>query len=235
MERTGGHETIMNLTFAPKLGTIVPDMSTDKVDPLYGLSAALFGKARRHVLALLYGHADESFYLRQIVRAVNLGQGAIQRELAHLTATGIVLRRRQGNQIYFQANRACPIFSELKALVIKTSGVVEVLRTALANLRDQITVAFVYGSLATGAEKSASDVDLMVIGEVTSGGVARILQDAQTTLAREINPTVYPPDEYRKKIKAGHHFLKSVINEPKLFVIGGERELAGLGQKQLAR
>ena len=210
-------------------------MSTVNLQARHGISEALFGKTRRAALGLFYGHADESFYLRQIVRTLNLGQGAVQRELTRLTGAGLVVRRRQGNQVYFQANRDCPIFPELKTLVVKTSGVTEVLRGALTELGKKIIVAFLYGSMATGREKATSDVDLMVVGDVSVGALAGGLHHAQKTLAREINPTVYSPFEFRKKIKAGHHFLKSVLKEPKLFVIGGPRELEGLAQKRLAR
>src|SRR5438309_2053234 len=103
-------------------------MSTEPTD---GLSAALFGKARRHVLALLFSHPDESFYLRQVVRAAGVGMGAVQRELKRLAQSGIVTQKRQGPHVHYQANRRCPIFIDLHKLVIKTSGVADILRQAL--------------------------------------------------------------------------------------------------------
>ena len=73
------------------------------------LSGALFGKTRRAVLALLYAHPDEAFYLREVAREADAGQGSVQRELARLTKAGIVERIERGRQVYYQANRACPI------------------------------------------------------------------------------------------------------------------------------
>jgi len=202
------------------------------MEPL--VSSVLFGKTRQAVLALLYGHADESFYLRQIVRAISPGQGAVQRELAHLTAAGLLIRTRQGNQVYYQANRNTAVFFELKSLLVKTAGVADVLRSALAVHSDRIQAAFLYGSVAAGTDKANSDIDLLVIGQVSFGEVSDAVGGAQEKLQREINPSVYSPEEFRKKLLAGHHFLKQIFQDPKIFLIGSEHELKRLGAKRLA-
>lgn len=196
--------------------------------------SALFGKARQALLALLYGHDKESFYLRQIVRAVSQGQGAVQRELAHLTAAGLLVRTRRGNQVYYQANRDAPIFPEMKSLLVKTAGAADVLRAALAGFSDRIQIALLYGSLASGKDRVASDIDLLVIGKVSFGEVAEAVSGAQEKLQREINPSVYSSEEFRRKLLAGHHFLKQVFQDPKIFLIGSEHELKRLGAKRLA-
>lgn len=198
------------------------------------VSSALFGKTRQAVLALLYGHDRESFYLRQIVRAVCLGQGTVQRELAHLTAAGLLVRTRQGNQVYYQANRNAPIFPEMKSLLVKTAGAANVLRAALAGFSDRIQIALLYGSLASGKDRANSDIDLLVIGKVSFGEIAEAVGGAQEKLQREINPSVYSPEEFRKKLLSGHHFLKGIFQGPKIFLIGSERELKRLGAKRLA-
>jgi hypothetical protein len=107
------------------------------------LGGTLFGKSRTAVLALLFGHPDQEFYLRQVIRAAGGGVGAIQRELDQLTKAGIVCRTVRGSQVFFQADATCPVFEELKALVAKTAGAADVLRSALAPLNDRIRVAFV--------------------------------------------------------------------------------------------
>ncbi len=130
------------------------------------LTPALFGKTRTAVLGLLFSHADESFYLRQIVRRTGIGLGAAQRELRQLTQSGIVRREARGNQVYYQADKHCPAFSEIKSLVMKTAGSVSVIASALSPLADRIDVAFIFGSIATSSERSASDVDVLIIGRV---------------------------------------------------------------------
>lgn len=202
---------------------------------LNNLGAALFGKTRRSLLALFYGHPDRSFYLREVVRTIGAGQGAVQRELAQLTAVGLLLRTRRGNQVYYQANPQTPVFTELKSLIVKTAGVADVVREALAELAENIIVAFVHGSLARGRGQAGSDVDLVVIGDLSFGEVVTALRPAQERLQREVNATVYSATEFRKKLRAGHQFLTRIMTTPKIFLAGGDHELANLGPKRLAR
>jgi predicted nucleotidyltransferase len=194
------------------------------------LSTVLFGQSRRSILALLYGHVDKEFYLREIARRAGTGIGATQRELGQLTDAGLLVRVRRGHQVYYQANKQNAIFSEMKSILTKTSGIQDVLKDALAPLAERIRLAFVYGSIARGAETGSSDVDLMVVGEVGFTDVVSALSESESKLGREVNPTVYGPREFREKVTAKNHFLSTVAKEKKLFVIGDEREFRRLGQ-----
>ncbi len=195
---------------------------------------SLFGHTRSALLAMLYGHADQSFYVRQLVRAVGAGHGALQRELRYMTEMGLVLRKTQGNQVLYQANSQSPIFSEIKGLITKTVGMHDVIRSALVSLELKIQIAFVYGSVARQKERANSDVDLMVLGDASFSEVVSALGPAQKALGREINPTVFPASEFRSKLAAGNHFLRSVMKEKRLFVLGTENELTKLASEQLA-
>ena len=192
---------------------------------------SLFGHTRSALLAMLYGHADQSFYLRQLVRAVGAGHGALQRELKHLTDMGLIVRTVQGNQVLYRANSQSPIFSEIKSLISKTVGIRDVIRSALASLGSEIQIAFVYGSVARQRERASSDVDLMVVGNTPFSDVVSALGPAQKALGREINPTVFPVSEFRSKLAAGNHFLRLVMKEKRLIVLGNENELAELVSK----
>lgn len=191
----------------------------------------LFGQTRGKLLALLYGHVDQTFYVRQLVRKVGAGHGAIQRELQQLTNLGLLVRRMQGNQVLYQANSASPIFPEIKSLIAKTVGVRDAIRSALVGLRARIQIAFVYGSVAQQTERAKSDVDLMVLGKVAFTDLVAALGPVQETLAREINPTVFSVSEFRSKLRAGNHFLRNVMAAKKLFIVGTEHELAELASE----
>ena len=217
---------IKNLIIATKKGTKAPCMSTTFHNN--SLSATLFGKTRRAVLALLYSHVDESFYLRQIARAAGADMGAVQREVKNLSKAGIIRRTTSGRQVYYQANPECPVYDELKSLIIKTAGMGDVLRAALAPLENRIHVAFLFGSLVQSGQRSGSDADIMVVGDVTFAEVVSTLGSFQETVRREINPIVYPLEEFRSKLAANHHFLKSVIDGAKFFLIGDQHELERL-------
>jgi predicted nucleotidyltransferase len=196
------------------------------------IAQVLFGSTRREILALLLGHPDERFYLREILRAVGSGSGAVQRELKQLVAAGLVDRDARGHQVYFSANREAPIFPELQAIIAKTSGAADVLRTSLATLIGQghIDLAFVYGSVARGEQTARSDIDLLVVGDTSLANVAPALRAAEARLGREINPTVYPVKEFRDKVKSETSFLKRVLAGPKLFVVGDDRVLSRLAR-----
>ncbi len=190
---------------------------------------ALFGKTRLAVLALFLTHPEQEYHHRQVSRAVNSGQGAVHRELNRLAEAGVLLRTRKGRQVFYQANRDCPFFSELKSLLVKTSGVADVLRRALAGLGDRIRFAFIFGSFAGNRENARSDIDLAVIGAVSFGEVVAALSEAQGTLAREINPVVYSIEEFKSKA-AGSHFAGRLKGTEKLFLIGSADEFDRLAE-----
>ena len=192
------------------------------------LATVLFGKTRRAIFSLLYGHPDQAFYLREIVRRVDVGMGAVQQEVKQLSEVGIIQRTVRGHQVYYQADSSCPVFRELRGLVVKTTGMVDVLRIALRSLASRIKAAFIYGSVVRGEERNGSDVDVLVVGSVTFAEVSSAFSDAQKTLSREINPTVYPIKEFQAKLAKEHHFLKSVMEQEKIFLIGDEDALKRL-------
>ena len=198
------------------------------------LAETLFSRNRRAVLSLLFGHPDETFYLRQIIRLSGGGVGAIQRELRQLTEAGLLRRTVRGNQVYFQANADCPVFEEMKSILAKTSGTADLLRAALAPLANGISVAFIYGSVARCQQRAQSDIDLLLIGDATFSEVVERLAGAQVQLCREVNPTVYSVQEFSAKIQARHHFVTSIVKREKIFLIGDDRELKRLAEKRLA-
>jgi predicted nucleotidyltransferase len=207
----------------PKKGTIVPVMGTPIENS--NLSANLFGKTRRAVLSLLYGHADEAFYIRHIVRVAGAGHGAVQRELKQLTDAGIIQRTVRGKQVYYQANAKCPIFAELKSLIVKTAGLADVLREALAPVAEQIAFAFVYGSMASGEANSASDIDLLVVGDIDEMALHEAISQAENRLARPVNYTLMSQLEFRKRRSERGSFLARVLSGPRIMIMGSIDEI----------
>lgn len=199
------------------------------------LADLMFGRTRGAILALLYGRADQTFYTRQIAREVAASVGAVQRELKNLTKVGLVIRTALGSQVFYQANRDAPIFSEMHSLVNKTVGIFSMLRSALHPLSTQVAVAFVYGSVARQAETAQSDIDLMVVGKASIDDVISHLASVEKNTGRPINPTVYSVSEFKAKIADGNHFLRAVLKDPKVFLLGDEDELGKVGGVRLAK
>ena len=202
------------------LSTLVLTMRTEPS----ALGDLLFGRTRGRLLATLYDKPDSTFFVRQLARHIDGSAGTVQRELATLTAAGLLLRDDRENQVFYRANRAHPAFPELHSLLAKTTGVFHMLREALTPLAENIEFAFVYGSFAKGEEKAESDVDLMVAGEVTFDDLLRQVAPVEQVLNRPINPSIYARDELRTKIHSGNHFLKAVQPGPLVFLIGSENE-----------
>ena len=210
----------------PKMGT-KKRQSSNRAPVVSGVADALFTKVQQRVLAVLFGNHARSFYANELIALACSGSGAVQRQLAQLEAAQLVTVRRVGNQKHYQANASAPIFEELRSLVLKTSGLVDVLRAALAPLASQIDLAFVYGSVAKGKDTEKSDIDLMVVSErVAYADIFATLEPATTRLGRTINPTLFSRMELDKRILDGTAFVKRVLEQPKLWVIGEDRGLA---------
>ncbi len=191
------------------------------------LAAALFSSTQQRVLALLFGQPERSFYATELIALASAGSGAVQRELARLTQSGLVTVRRVGAQKFYQANPGCPILEELCGIVLKTVGLAEPLRGALAPLAPQIELAFVYGSVAKREDTAASDIDLMVVSDdLTYADVFGKLEAASKKLGRTVNPTVYSRAELTRRLKQRNAFVTRVLAQPKLWLIGNDRDLA---------
>lgn len=199
--------------------------NTPKKGPDSGLGSALFGSVKQRVLGLLFSNPERTFYVNELLRLTGAGKGAVSRELDRLTEVGILVVQKVGNQKHYKANRATPIFDELHGIVVKTFGVADALRQALVPVADRILAAFIYGSIATGRDTSASDIDLFVISErLGYADLLSALQPAEATLQRKINPNVYSLKELFERRTP---FLEKVLERPKIFLIGSEDDLRG--------
>lgn len=187
------------------------------------LADALFPKVRQRVLAVLFGAPDRSYYANEVIALAQSGTGAVQRELADLSAAGLLTVRKQGNQKHYQANAQSPVFAELRGLVLKTVGLADVLREALAPLAAQITQAFVFGSLAKQQDSTASDVDLLLVSDTLGyGDVLAALEPAMHRLGRTINPALYTAADFQTRRVGDNAFINRVLQQPKIWLIGQE-------------
>ena len=168
--------------------------------------------------------------MRRAASIIGCGQGAVQRELQRLAAAGLLTRSRRGHRVMYQADPTHPIYAEMRGLVLKTVGLADVLRDALLPLAADITSAFVFGSLANGTAVPDSDVDVMVIGQADFADVVAALRPTEETLAREVNPCVYTPEEFSERLTRSDHFLTSVVRSPKIHLLGDEHGVERLAQ-----
>ncbi len=204
------------------MGAIIPEMGLSQS----GLGDALFAGVQQRVLGTLFGNPERSFYGNELLRLTASGKGALQRELDRLVKAGLVTVRSIGNQKHYQANPEAPIFEELRGIAVKTFGVGDVVREALRPLARKISAAFIYGSIAKRADTTRSDIDLLVVSETLGyQDLIRALQAAEHRIGRKISPTLYSAAELAKKRSGKSSFVTRVLEQPKIFLIGSDRDI----------
>lgn len=192
------------------------------------LMDVLFPTARQRVLGILLLQPASTFHLRELARLTDSHAGTLARELDKLTLAGLLLRSEQGNQVRYRANVDHPLFGDLAGMFRKTHGIVPALRDALAPLGDQVQLALVFGSVASGTATSASDVDVLVLGDVDFVTLVQALFPLHAVLGREVNPVLYTSKEFGARVRSGEAFARDVLAKPKLLVKGGAHEFAEL-------
>lgn len=191
--------------------------------PTRRLIDAILPQGRTAVLAVLADVGDEGLHLREIARRTDLNSKTVMRELHTLRDAGILHSRQVGRQIVYRLSPDCPIYEEIRSILRKTVGIAGTLRTALAPLAPRIERAYVYGSHARGEERPDSDLDLMVVGEVTLRELSSPLREAGRALHRTVSPTLYTPEAYARELEAADSFVARVHGGRRLDLIGGER------------
>ncbi len=199
------------------------------------LGTALFGKGRRNVLAALFRNPGEPMYLREIIAAVGMGSGHVQRELENLTRAGVIVREERARQVYYRPDPKAPVFEELRAMVFKTFGVADVLRKALLPLAARILLAFIHGSVAREVDTARSDIDVIIVGGILLMEVAKPLARAGPRPRPQVSPTISPQAEIASRVRSRQHFIGRVLERPKIFLIGDEDALDKLAKPEPAK
>ena len=199
------------------------------------LETLLGSKLRAKVLGWLFTHPDERYFVRQLTTLVGEDSTNVSRELARLEKTGILISTTEGKQKYYQANRQSPVFNELHGLILKTVGAADIIRKALEPRIADISLALIFGSVAKRTENRFSDIDLLIVGDITFGEVVDLIAAAEGALNRELNPVVYTLAEFNRRLSENHYFINDIISGDKIFVVGDENELQSLVGEGLAK
>lgn len=216
------------------MGINVPDMGTSNriadrqgsYNASWSVADALFTSTQQRVLGLLFGRADRTYSVSELIASTGSGSGAVQRELAKLAASGLVTATPVGNQKRYQANAGSPIHHELVAIIRKTVGLAEPVREALAPLAAQIVAAFVYGSVAKGSDISSSDIDLMIVSDsLTLAELMGAIAPVESALGRAVNPTLYTRKELHHRLRNASAFVKRVMEQPRIWLIGSDEQI----------
>ena len=207
----------------PKMGFIIPGMGSRNYGGQTSIADALFTNVQKRVLSVLFGHTDRSFYANEIIKLAKSGTGAVQRELARLHAAGLITMEQIGRQKHYQANPNSPLFAELRGIVLKTTGLADVLREALQPVAKDITAACIFGSIARSEDHALSDIDLLVISDTLAyGELFAALEAASELLGRPVNPTLYTPGEWAARLQEDNAFVTRLTKRDVIWIIGDE-------------
>ncbi len=187
---------------------------------------------RHEILHTILIQKNKKWYLSRIARHLHRSPSSLQRELDALVAGEILQTYRDGNRIYYEPDPNCPIIEELQEILVKTGGIVEILRRILARFSSDIDCAFIYGSMARGEEVAESDIDLMIIGKITLSKIAPLIRRAEKRLERSINPIIFTRKETEEKLQKEDHFLKTAVSDEYIILIDNGNSFAEIfGQK----
>jgi predicted nucleotidyltransferase len=192
------------------------------------LAEMLSSRSRAEFFRILFGVGSNEFHLREIERRSGLAIGTIRQEASKLERLGLIIKRKDGNRTYFSANQTHPLYKTIHELVLKTSGLAEILIQALST--EEIKFAFIFGSIAAGEENAESDLDLFIIGKIGLRSLSKLLKAPGEKIGREINPHIMSADEFLKRKKEKEHFVSQVLESPKLMIKGSEDEFSRMGE-----
>ncbi len=186
---------------------------------------ALMPRIRQAILITTILQPERWWYQSDLAHHIGVTPSSLQRELVSLREAGILEARREGSRIYCRANAECPFLSDLQGLLIKTAGLFDVLREGLEGVLASVDFAFIYGSAARGEEVAASDVDLMLIGDVRMAEKVLPLRQLEKQIQRGVNPVLLSWAEFVQKRTQEQHFLMNVLRGKKIYLKGSDDEL----------
>jgi predicted nucleotidyltransferase len=181
-------------------------------------------KARTALFRLYFTNAEGAYYLRELERILDIPVSIIRKELLRLEEEKIFLSERKGNLVYYRLNIDYPLFEELKSIVRKTIGIEGLLKDIILKIKG-IKTAFIYGSFAKGKERAVSDIDLFIMGKVNEDELVSKINKIEKSIKREINYTLFTPEEYKRKKQKKDSFVMDLFNYHKIMLKGKEDDL----------
>lgn len=187
------------------------------------INQLLGSETRVKILAKLALNSDSAFYMRELERELGINFASIHRELTNLKKLGLVTDERRGKIRLFRINKSSPIYPEVRGLMLKTAGIGDVIRDALKGV-GEVKYALVFGSIARGDEKTSSDVDLLLIGDIDEEKLIAKTRNAEDKIGREINYIIWSEKEFKKRIKERMGLLIEIGKNPIVMLVGDENE-----------
>ena len=180
----------------------------------------LMSERQQRIFAALFLHPDRSYSISDLLRIGGPGRGATQKIVSTLHSAEVIHDEQVGNQRRFKVNQNWPFLNEFHAICVKSFGLVDRLKEALAPVFSRIRLAFVFGSVAKGTEHSSSDIDLFAVGDIDLIELNSLLAPVEKTLGRSIDVNLYAPEDWPGVLK--NSVIQTILRGPKIMVVGDE-------------
>jgi len=197
---------------------------TSRIDRLFGSTT------RVALLSKMMMNPDRSFFIRELSRELRIPYGMLYKEEKNLVSLNILTEEKKGKVTLVTVNKKLPYFAEIRRLMTKTTGLADLMKSALSRLRG-IRYALIYGSFASGEESESSDIDLLVIGDVEEEKVLNAISETEKEVEREINYILWSEKEFMKRVKSKHHLLTDIVSKPLIMLVGEEDEFRRTAEK----
>ena len=184
---------------------------------------------KSELLKIFFTNPEKSFYMQEIGKMLGKKPGTFQRTLNNMVSEGLLTSEYQANAKFFKVNQEYPLYNEIKNIVFKTVGIQGSIQKVLNRFKN-IRLAFIYGSYARNKEHHLSDIDLLIVGQLDESTLIREFDKLEKELKREINFQVYSQKAFEDGIKK-NPFLKEILSDKKIIVMGSEDELQRLSKK----
>lgn len=176
-------------------------------------------ETRVSLLTFFFTRLDKRFYVRELARHLGRDISGVKRELDNLERAGLLASEKVGNLRYYRVNKASPIYTDIKGVVAKTTGIHASLREGLRKIKG-IQTAMVYGVEQHEAEEALGPIRLMVIGQVDLNDLNDTIRGLESRLNREINYLVFDGVEYQRRKTEDDPFLVEVLKGRRVILIG---------------
>lgn len=190
------------------------------------LESLFRSRAQVLILKLLFLNSSSEFHANDMARKTGLAPSTIAKEMPVIQNIGLVLRRTQGNLVFYKLNNQSVIYNELKRIFLKFEMLDEIISRDLP--KEKIKYALIYGSFAKGTESQSSDIDLLVIGDVNEDALLRSISKTERTIGREINYLLWKEKEFMERVEKKIPLMNEISKTRIMMIIGDEDEFKRL-------
>lgn len=171
---------------------------------------------------------SEDTYLARIVDATGKALIQVQRTIKRLVDGGLIVQSTRHNKTYYRLDTKHVAYDHFKQLALQAKIFSDPFQQDLDRLQNRVDFAFIYGSVASGLNTPASDIDLFFVGSLSHDDVQPLACTLGRELVQEVNTIVFSPAKLEKLIQEKNPFIGNVLQSPKIWLFGDKNEFKAI-------